>query len=169
MIGKSVAKRLLMVGMVCMVSLANADERVEGPLIAAGLWEVSTRSVVFEWEEYPNAVKVIHRDTAELVCERGMRESGVWIRDVDGALIKLGVGTSDSGVGTSSLAVYSGEFSRRYIIDYRYETFGFGLSAGASNMAGRAAAVHSRSDAARIGDCPAGMKPGETRKVEPSL
>jgi hypothetical protein len=71
-------------------------------------------------------------------------------------------------MGTSSLVAYSGDYSRQYIVDRRYETFGLGLIALPSNMDGRAAAVHSRDYATRIGDCPKDMKPGETRKIEAS-
>lgn len=143
-----------------------AGARVEGPLIASGLWEESRRSVVLEWQEYPNTVKVIHKDSTKIVCRNGEVLDGDWIRHGNGALIMLGVGTSDTGVGTSSLTVYSGDFNSRFMIDTRYETYGFGLSAAASRMTGTAAAVHSRTDATRIGDCPADMKPGETRKID---
>ena len=165
---KSNLKAVLALGLAIIGSSVHAGERVEGPLISAGLWEVSRRSVVFEWQEYPNTVIVIHKDSKEVVCEGGVRQGGAWIRDVDGPLIMVGVGTHESGLGTTSLTVYSGDFSRRYFVDNRYETFGFGLAVGASNMSGRPAAVHHRSEATRIGDCPADMKPGETRKIEPS-
>ncbi len=160
-------KAVLVLGLAIIGSSAHAGERVEGPLISAGLWEKSSHRMEFEWQEYPNTVKVIHRYSKEVVCENGVRQVGTWIRGVDGALIMVGVGTHESGLGTSSLTVYSGDFSRRYSADYRYETFGFGLAVGASNMQGRPAAVHRRSEATRIGDCPADMKPGEMRKIEP--
>ena len=147
-------------------SLVRAEERVEGPLITGGLWEVSGRSVTFEWQEYPNTVKVIPGKVKELVCEDGVRLGGAWIRSADGSMSMLGVSFSESGLGPSSLTVYSGDFSQRYTVDSRYETFGFGLAVGASEMGGRAAAVHSRRDARRIGDCPADMKPGETRRID---
>ena len=147
-------------------SLVRAEERAEGPLIAAGLWEAASHGVVFEWQEYPDTVKVIHKKWKELICEDGVRHGGEWIGSADGALSMLGVSFSESGLGPSSLTVYSGDFSQRYTVDSRYETFGFGLAVGASEMGGRAAAVHSRRDARRIGDCPADMKPGETRRID---
>ena len=161
-------KAVLALGLAIIGSSAHAGEPVEGPLISAGLWEVSRRTVVFEWQEYPNTVKVINKDSREVVCEGGVRQGGPWTRDVDGALILVTVGSHESGLGTTSLTVYSGDLSHRYVVDDRYETFGFGLAVGASNMIGRPAAVHSRSEATRIGDCPADMKPGNTRKIEPS-
>jgi len=161
-------KAVLALGLAIIGSSAHAGERVEGPLISAGLWEESSHRMEFEWQEYPNTVKVIHKYFKAVVCENGVRRVGTWIRGFDDTLIMVGVSAPESGLGPTSLTVYSGDFSRRYSADYRYETFGFGLAAGASNMSGRPAAVHLRSEATRIGDCPADMKPGETRKIEPS-
>lgn len=166
MVKRPKAIAILVLGWALVGSAVRAEERSEGPLIAAGLWEVSGRGVTFEWQEYPNTVKVIPGKVKELVCEDGLRLGGEWIRSADGALSMLGVSYSESGLGPSSITVYSGDFSRRYTVDNRYETFGFGLAVGASAMVGRAAAVHSRRDAVRIGDCPADMKPGETRKID---
>ncbi len=159
-------KAILALGLAIIGSSAHAGERVEGPLISAGLWEKSSHRMEFEWQEYPNTVKVIHRYSKEVVCEDEVRQVGTWIQGVDGALIMVGV--YNSGLGPTSLSVYTGDFSRRYFVDDRYETFGFGLAVGASNMQGRPAAVHRRSEATRIGDCPADMTPGEMRKIEPS-
>jgi len=159
-------KAVLALGLAIIGSSAHAGERVEGPLISAGLWEESSHRMEFEWQEYPNTVKVIHKYFKAVVCENGVRRVGTWIRGVDGALIMVGV--YNSGFGPTSLSVYSGDFSRRYFVHDRYETFGFGLAAGASNMSGRPAAVALQSEATRIGDCPADMKPGERRKIEPS-
>lgn len=163
-------KALIAAGIFLISHMAHADEIVEGPLIAAGLWEESTRAIAFDWEEYPSAIKVTQNLVKRLVCERGVRSGGKWFRYADNVLMRLGAGISDSGKGTStlSLQVYSGDFSRRYIVDSRYDTFGFGLEFGASGMNGRAAAVHNQITATRIGDCPAGMKPGEMRKIESS-
>jgi hypothetical protein len=163
-------KAVLALGLAIIGSSAHADEIVEGPLIAAGLWEKSTRAITFDWEEYPNAIQVTQNFGKWLVCERGERSGSKWFRYADNVLIKLGAGISDSGKGTStlSLQVYSGDFSRRYIVDSRYDTFGFGLEFGASGMNGRPAAVHNQMTATRIGDCPADMKPGEMRKIESS-
>lgn len=168
MLISSGVEALLVAGMVFIGSSAYAGERVDGPLVAAGLWEISSRSIVLEWQEYPNAVKVIRMDAREVKCEGGVREGGDWIRAPAGALLLVGAGTSESGMGTSSLVAYSGDYSRQYIVDRRYETFGLGLIALPSNMDGRAAAVHSRDYATRIGDCPKDMKPGENRKIEAS-
>lgn len=166
MVRRSIAILTLVVGWTLVGSSVRAEERVEGPLIAAGLWEVSSRAFVFEWQEYPNTVKVIHQNSRDLFCEKGVRLGGEWIRSADGALSKLGVSFSESGMGPSSLTVYSGDFSQRYTLDARYETFGFGLAVDGSEMGGKAAAVHSKRDATRIGECPADMKPGEMRRGE---
>jgi hypothetical protein len=163
-------KALIAAGIFLISHMAHADEIVEGPLIAAGLWEGTKRSMVFEWQEYPNTVKVIHRVTKEVVCERGVQMNGDWIRSSDGALINVVAGASDTGMVTSFLKMYSGDFSRKYIVDDRYEAFGAGLSysAGRGVADGFPAAVHSRYTATRIGACPADMKPGEMRKIESS-
>jgi hypothetical protein len=168
MVKRSKAIAFLVVGWVLVGSAVRAAERAEGPLITAGLWEVSGRAVTFEWQEYPNTVKVIPSDIREVVCEDGVRHGGEWIRSAEGALIKLGVGTSESGMVTSSLWVYSGDFARRYVMDGRYETFGLGQAGSASAMVGLPAAVHAKRDATRIGECPADMKPGEIRRIEKS-
>lgn len=163
-------RALIAAGTFLIGHMAHADERVAGPLIAAGLWEVVYHSMGLTWKEYPNAINVVHKKSKELVCEGGVQMSGDWIRSSDGALINVVAGSSDTGMVTSFLKMYSGNFSHKYIVDDRYEAFGAGLSysAGRGVADGFPAAVHSRYTATRIGDCPADMKPGEMRKIESS-
>ena len=83
-------KVVLALGLAIIGSSAHADEIVEGPLIAAGLWEESTRAIAFDWEEYPSAIKVSQDIVRRLVCERGVRSGGKWFRYADNVLIRLG-------------------------------------------------------------------------------
>ena len=83
-------KAVLALGLAIIGSSAHADEIVEGPLIAAGLWEESTRAIAFDWEEYPSAIKVSQDIVRRLVCERGVRSGGKWFRYADNVLIRLG-------------------------------------------------------------------------------